>query len=74
MESPLGLASGTVRVVPYDATWPRMYAAEVSRLLPFLDREGVTLLFEHTGSTSIRFTTWRTPLTLAEKGWPNVGN
>ena len=53
MESPLGLASGTVRVVPYDAAWPRLYAEEVSRLLPFLDREGVTLVFEHTGSTSI---------------------
>jgi GrpB-like predicted nucleotidyltransferase (UPF0157 family) len=53
MESPLGLASGTVRVVPYDSAWPRLYAEEVERLLPFLDREGVTLVFEHTGSTSI---------------------
>ena len=53
MKSALGLASGTVRVVPYDAAWPRLYSEEVSRLLPFLDREGVTLVLEHTGSTSI---------------------
>ena len=53
METPLGLASGTVRVVPYDPAWPTLYAEEVSRLLPYLDREGVTLVFEHTGSTSI---------------------
>jgi GrpB-like predicted nucleotidyltransferase (UPF0157 family) len=53
MHIPLGLESGTVRVVPYDATWPRLYADEVSRLRPFLDRAGVTLVFEHTGSTAI---------------------
>jgi GrpB-like predicted nucleotidyltransferase (UPF0157 family) len=53
MEHPLGLESGTVRVVPYDPAWPRLYAVEVARLLPFLDREGVSLVFEHTGSTAI---------------------
>ena len=53
MENPLGLASGTVRVVPYDPAWPTRYAEEVSRLLPYLDGEQVTLVFEHTGSTSI---------------------
>ena len=53
MERPLGLESGTVRIVPYDSAWPRLYAEEVARLLPFLAREGATLAFEHTGSTSI---------------------
>jgi GrpB-like predicted nucleotidyltransferase (UPF0157 family) len=51
--NPLGLESGTVRVVPYDPSWPRLYGEEVNRLLPFLDREGITLVFEHTGSTAI---------------------
>jgi GrpB-like predicted nucleotidyltransferase (UPF0157 family) len=49
----LGLESGTVRVVPYDAEWPALYAAEVARLQPFLVAHALSLRFEHSGSTSV---------------------
>ncbi|HWC74872.1 MAG TPA: GrpB family protein [Gemmatimonadales bacterium] len=47
--SPLGLESGTVRVVEYDPQWPALYAAEVARIQPFAP----TLGFEHVGSTAV---------------------
>jgi GrpB-like predicted nucleotidyltransferase (UPF0157 family) len=49
----LGLESGRVRVVPYSEAWPALYAAEVERLDPFLSSAGVSILFEHTGSTAV---------------------
>lgn len=49
----LGLESGRVRVVPYSAAWPALYAAEISRLSPVLASAGVRLALEHTGSTSV---------------------
>ena len=49
----LGLESGTVRVVPYDPTWPDLYADEVARLEQVLAAHGLSLVFEHTGSTAV---------------------
>jgi GrpB-like predicted nucleotidyltransferase (UPF0157 family) len=49
----LGLESGTVRVVPYDARWAELYEAEVSRLEAHLAHHGVSLAFEHVGSTAV---------------------
>jgi GrpB-like predicted nucleotidyltransferase (UPF0157 family) len=49
----LGLASGTVRVVPYDPAWSALFDAEVARLAPILAAHGVTLRLEHTGSTAV---------------------
>ena len=53
MHGSLGLASGTVRVVPYDPAWPELYAAEIARVEPVLRSHGVSLVFEHTGSTAV---------------------
>ncbi len=50
---PLGLTAGTVLVVPYDPTWPALYAEEVGRLERSLAAYNVALVFEHTGSTAI---------------------
>lgn len=49
----LGLESGRVRVVPYCDDWPALYAAEEARLVASLESEGVTLVLEHSGSTSV---------------------
>ena len=49
----LGLESGTVRVVPYDERWPTLYAEEIARLEPRLAARGLSLRFEHTGSTAV---------------------
>ena len=51
MTSPLGLASGSVRVVPYDASWPRLFQEESLRLRASLAPLAIEL--EHTGSTSV---------------------
>jgi GrpB-like predicted nucleotidyltransferase (UPF0157 family) len=53
IERVLGLESGTVRVVPYDAAWPQLYDAEVTRLGPIMASHGATIVFEHTGSTAV---------------------
>jgi GrpB-like predicted nucleotidyltransferase (UPF0157 family) len=50
-EPALGLASKTVRVVPYDARWPALFAAEEARIRTALD--GIPLELEHVGSTSV---------------------
>jgi GrpB-like predicted nucleotidyltransferase (UPF0157 family) len=50
---PLGLDSGTVRVVPYDPAWPALFDVEVSRIGPFLTARDVRLRLEHTGSTAV---------------------
>jgi GrpB-like predicted nucleotidyltransferase (UPF0157 family) len=47
----LGLERGTVRVVPYDAEWPRLFAAEAKRLHFFLKQ--LPLRLEHMGSTAV---------------------
>jgi GrpB-like predicted nucleotidyltransferase (UPF0157 family) len=49
----LGLESKQVRVVAYDASWPAIYAAEITRLTPALAATGVVLILEHTGSTAV---------------------
>jgi len=49
----LGLESGTVRVVPYDPAWPTLYTAELTRVEPILRAHGISLAFEHTGSTAV---------------------
>jgi GrpB-like predicted nucleotidyltransferase (UPF0157 family) len=49
----LGLEAGRVRIVPYSDAWPALYAAEVARVAPLLAAAGVSLLFEHTGSTAV---------------------
>ena len=49
----LGLESGTVRVVPYEAAWPELFAAEAERIAAGLAQHGLTLRLEHTGSTAV---------------------
>ena len=49
----LGLASGTVRVVPYDSTWPAHFAAEAEELRQRFEVAGLALVLEHTGSTAV---------------------
>jgi GrpB-like predicted nucleotidyltransferase (UPF0157 family) len=49
----LGLESGTVRVVPYDSTWPDLFAAEEERLRQRFHSAGVPVVMEHTGSTAV---------------------
>ena len=53
LQHSLGLASGTVRVVPYDPAWPALFNAELARLTPILALHGVALRIEHTGSTAV---------------------
>lgn len=53
MTDSLGLASGTVRVVPYDPAWRSLFVAEVARLAPILAAHGLSLRLEHTGSTAV---------------------
>ena len=48
---PLGLESGTVRVVPYHAGWPSLFEREAARIRESLD--GLPLRLEHVGSTSV---------------------
>jgi GrpB-like predicted nucleotidyltransferase (UPF0157 family) len=51
MLRPLGLESGIVRLVEYDARWPALFAAEAERLR---DQCGTfTVILEHVGGTSI---------------------
>ncbi|MFL5639193.1 MAG: GrpB family protein [Gemmatimonadaceae bacterium] len=52
-EGPLGLASGEVRVVPYDQRWAQLYATEAIRLTESLLLRGLQLRLEHTGSTAV---------------------
>jgi carbonic anhydrase len=49
--SPLGLESGTVRLVPYDARWPELFRAESERIRAACGP--LPLAFEHIGSTSV---------------------
>jgi GrpB-like predicted nucleotidyltransferase (UPF0157 family) len=49
----LGLESGTVRVVPYDSTWPCLFAAEAARLQALFAASGLAVALEHTGSTAV---------------------
>jgi GrpB-like predicted nucleotidyltransferase (UPF0157 family) len=51
MPSSLGLESGTVRVVPYDPEWPRLFQTEARRLIACVAPHSIVL--EHTGSTSV---------------------
>jgi GrpB-like predicted nucleotidyltransferase (UPF0157 family) len=51
--SSLGLESGIVRVVQYDSAWLDLYVAESRRLRSILELRGVSLVLEHTGSTSV---------------------
>lgn len=49
----LGLESGTVRVAPYDSTWPSLFASEAERLRQRFAPAGLPVLIEHTGSTAV---------------------
>lgn len=49
----LGLESGTVRVAPYDCTWPSLFAAEAERLQQRFAAAGLAVVLEHTGSTAV---------------------
>jgi GrpB-like predicted nucleotidyltransferase (UPF0157 family) len=54
MDEPLGLDSGTVRVVPYDAAWPALFEAEAERIAAAVREGGLPpLAVEHVGSTSV---------------------
>jgi GrpB-like predicted nucleotidyltransferase (UPF0157 family) len=47
----LGLESGTVQVVPYDAEWPKLFRSESSRIAEAI--KPLELRLEHTGSTAV---------------------
>jgi GrpB-like predicted nucleotidyltransferase (UPF0157 family) len=47
----LGLESGVVRVVEYDARWPELFAAERQRIRDRCRR--LALRLEHVGGTSV---------------------
>ncbi len=49
----LGLESGTVRVAPYDSTWPTLFAAEAEGLRQRFALAGLPVVLEHTGSTAV---------------------
>lgn len=51
MANPLGLESGIVRVVEYDARWPALFAGERARLRAVCG--ALPLRFEHIGGTAI---------------------
>jgi GrpB-like predicted nucleotidyltransferase (UPF0157 family) len=54
MAEPLGLESKTVRVVPYDDRWPRLFEAESTRIVDGVAAAGVPgVTVEHVGSTSV---------------------
>jgi GrpB-like predicted nucleotidyltransferase (UPF0157 family) len=50
---PLGLESGVVRVVPYNAQWPVLYALEATRIHDGLSSRGLRVDLEHMGSTAV---------------------
>lgn len=49
----LGLESGTVRVVPYDSAWPRLFLLEAECLHRLFARRNLPIVIEHTGSTAV---------------------
>jgi GrpB-like predicted nucleotidyltransferase (UPF0157 family) len=49
----LGLESGAVRLVPYDGTWPNLFAVEAERLQKLFAGAGLVAALEHTGSTAV---------------------
>jgi GrpB-like predicted nucleotidyltransferase (UPF0157 family) len=51
MTNPLGLESGVVRLVEYDAQWPELFIAEEQRIRQWCGT--LTLGLEHVGGTSI---------------------
>jgi GrpB-like predicted nucleotidyltransferase (UPF0157 family) len=53
MPAPLGLESGTVRVVPYDPRWAELFARESGRIRAALTARSLTLEIEHMGSTAV---------------------
>jgi len=52
MADPLGLESGVVRLVEYDARWPALFAAEAQRICD--QCTALALRLEHIGGTSIQ--------------------
>jgi len=52
-DSPLGLASKTVRVVPYRSEWRELFDEENARLKAVFEQAGIEARIEHTGSTAI---------------------
>ena len=53
MDIQLGLESGTVRVVPHDARWARLYSEEAARIHDALGSVKLRVALEHTGSTAV---------------------
>jgi GrpB-like predicted nucleotidyltransferase (UPF0157 family) len=51
MTEPLGLESGVVRVVEYDARWPDLFAAEAQRIRGATG--ALALCLEHIGGTAV---------------------
>lgn len=52
-DSPLGLESGIVRVVPYNPAWPELFRRERDLLDAALRRRDIVASIEHIGSTSV---------------------
>jgi len=47
----IGLRRGTVKLLPYDKAWPKLFEAERAKLFKALD--GIIFEIEHIGSTSV---------------------
>ena len=53
MNAPLGLESGTVRVMPHDPQWSALFAREAKRIRAALAARDLPLVIEHMGSTAV---------------------
>ena len=53
MNAPLGLESGTVRVMPHDPRWSMLFAQEAKRIRGALAARDLQLVIEHMGSTAV---------------------
>jgi GrpB-like predicted nucleotidyltransferase (UPF0157 family) len=53
MNAPLGLESGTVRLMPHDPQWSLLFAQEVTRIRDALAARELALVIEHMGSTAV---------------------
>lgn len=67
----LGLESGVVRLVDYDAAWPRLFAAERERLVSCVRAHtGRQMQLEHIGSTAIPGLVAKPVLDMLAAPWP----
>jgi len=53
MDVPLGLESGIVRLVPYNARWAELFTHEAARIHTALTERDLPIRVEHMGSTAV---------------------